>query len=756
VNAAALTARPPVARAPGRPSAGVGWLPRPATFAFCALALFAGVRFAALLAHPPVLRVLGVVVAAGAGGAALSYTRSLPRRYRLATTVRVLIVVLGAYLALRAAGVSPALLWPWRWSRLARELGRGLDGLDGLWPYDGRLAQARLAVMFVLPATIVPAATLAFWPAPGGAAMRRALALVVLLGVFVTAAMNEPQVGWRVQGILLLVLLCLWAWAWRPQVVDSTRAPAWMLVVAALALIGAGVVHSRTPLLDYRGWNPFGPTFPATSFNWNQTYGPLPWSTSNETMVSVDSRAPHLWRATTLDRFDGVGFVQSDGQPASTGALTAARLNPRWVTHATFTIRGLSSAQLLSPGQLIGTSVSGEPPPRLDHVTSDGTVAVAGAVPQSGERYTVSAYAPQPSASEMRAAPRSYPAAYVPYTEFELPVSSTSQSLTSSSSRAGVARIQASPYARVYALARRLAAGAASSYAVAARIEAFLHHGFTYDEHPKRSAYPLVSFLFSERIGYCQQFSGAMTLMLRMDGVPARVAAGFLPGARNRSTGLYEVSAQDAHAWVEVFFTGIGWVPFNPTPAHPIPGSSAPIAAGQSGPAATLRFRALALQTRHRARTGTASVVAGGGVDAGVAIAIALAGALALLLGLGLGKGAISAERAFADDAEGAVGELSRALARIGIPLAPGTTLVELERQLQRSHGPAASRYVRLLCARRYAPNVDARLPTVRDRRLMRRALCAHRGPLARVRALLALPPWTGRLRWRPASRRCR
>src|SRR5258708_35547969 len=60
-----------------------------------------------------------------------------------------------------------------------------------------------------------------------------------------------------------------------------------------------------------------------------------------------------------------------------------------------------------------------------------------------------------------------------------------------------------------------------------------------------------------------------MAMLLRMDGVPARVAAGFLPGTLDHATGLYRVSASDAHAWVEVYFAGIGWVPFDPTPPAP-------------------------------------------------------------------------------------------------------------------------------------------------------------------------------------------
>ncbi len=725
---------------PSEPTATREWqLPTLAIAAFSALALLACTRFAGLLAHPPTLRVLGVVAAAAVGGAALAATRPMPQRGRLATVMRVVIVALTAYVSLRAAGAPAGLAWPWRWARLASELARGLDALDGLWPYSGEFAEARMAVMLALCAATVPAAALAFWPGERRAPERRIAALALLLILYVTATANESQVGWQVQGILLLALVCAWVWAWRPRAADRVRALAWMLVGAVLALLAAGVVRSGKPLVDYHDWNPFGPAFTATSFNWNQVYGPLPWPTSTETMVDVASPSPHLWRATTLDRFDGVRFLHSDAVPPESGALTGVALDPRWITTATFTVRGLSSEQLLSPGQVLDAKIAGVAVPRLEPVAADGTVSAFGAPPQSGDRYTVSAYAPQPSAAEMRRAPRMFPAAYLPYTEFELPASGQATSPVSAENPSGVARIEASPYARVYALARRLASGAPSIYDVVARIEAFLRHGFTYDADPPRSAYPLVSFLLTDRIGYCQQFSGAMTLMLRMDGVPSRVAAGFLSGSRNPSSGLYEVSAQDAHAWVEVYFAGIGWVPFDPTPAASHASASDPALAKLS--AEHRRARRAASRRQPRRPVAKASGAPGGRGGPGAALAIGIASALALLLGAAWWAGAVRLERALAGDAEGAVRELSRALEKVGLPLAAGTTLTELERRLQVSHGPAAGRYVRLLCERRYAHDADPRLPSARDRRLLRRALCARRGVLARIRVLLALPP---------------
>ena len=89
---------------------------------------------------------------------------------------------------------------------------------------------------------------------------------------------------------------------------------------------------------------------------------------------------------------------------------------------------------------------------------------------------------------------------------------------------------------------------------------------YTAESHPLTSP-TLDTFLFGNKLGYCQQFSGAMALLLRMGGVPARVASGFAPGSYDRKRKEYVVRDLDAHSWVEAYFPGYGWVPFDPTPA---------------------------------------------------------------------------------------------------------------------------------------------------------------------------------------------
>ena len=73
-------------------------------------------------------------------------------------------------------------------------------------------------------------------------------------------------------------------------------------------------------------------------------------------------------------------------------------------------------------------------------------------------------------------------------------------------------------------------------------------------------------FLFVDQRGVCEHFVSAMVVMLRSLGVPARLASGFGSGQFNAFTNYYEVRANDAHAWVEVYFPQYGWIPFDPTP----------------------------------------------------------------------------------------------------------------------------------------------------------------------------------------------
>ena len=114
-------------------------------------------------------------------------------------------------------------------------------------------------------------------------------------------------------------------------------------------------------------------------------------------------------------------------------------------------------------------------------------------------------------------------------------------------------------------------AGATTPYDQAKAIESwFLAKGrFTYTLKPplaRSGERPLDFFLFTSKKGFCQDFSTAMNVMLRTLRIPSRQMSGFGAGVFDEKTHQYTVNSLDAHSWVEVFFPGYGWIPFEPTP----------------------------------------------------------------------------------------------------------------------------------------------------------------------------------------------
>ncbi|MDQ3262304.1 MAG: transglutaminase-like domain-containing protein [Myxococcota bacterium] len=103
----------------------------------------------------------------------------------------------------------------------------------------------------------------------------------------------------------------------------------------------------------------------------------------------------------------------------------------------------------------------------------------------------------------------------------------------------------------------------------ASAAEAFFRDGFEYTLEVDLTGrgHPLAVLLRERRAAYCTYFASAMAILLRMEGIPARVVGGFAPSERNPLSGVVTVRERDAHAWVEVYLADEGrYVPFDPTP----------------------------------------------------------------------------------------------------------------------------------------------------------------------------------------------
>jgi transglutaminase-like putative cysteine protease len=126
-------------------------------------------------------------------------------------------------------------------------------------------------------------------------------------------------------------------------------------------------------------------------------------------------------------------------------------------------------------------------------------------------------------------------------------------------------------------LTAKITANATTPYTRARAISDYFANpanGFTYSLlAPKGDSGDALTDFLKNKVGYCQQYAATMGVMLRLAKVPARVVLGYAHDVPD-PTGTFKVSTFDAHAWVEAYFAGIGWVPFDPTPISGISGGS--------------------------------------------------------------------------------------------------------------------------------------------------------------------------------------
>ena len=126
---------------------------------------------------------------------------------------------------------------------------------------------------------------------------------------------------------------------------------------------------------------------------------------------------------------------------------------------------------------------------------------------------------------------------------------------------------------RVGELAEKITESSESVYDKTKAIERYFdRNGFVYDQ--KNVAVPtgdqdyVDQFLFDTKVGYCDNFSTSMVVMLRTIGIPARWVKGFAPGELGRNENkesVYKITNNEAHSWVEAYMPGVGWMPFEPT-----------------------------------------------------------------------------------------------------------------------------------------------------------------------------------------------
>jgi transglutaminase-like putative cysteine protease len=544
---------------------------------------------------------LAAAVATGLGAWALGPVFTRPAWMPPSLAAVAVVAVTG--LALRAAG--PAL---WAWASGGRALPARVAAVGVPLVPLGQLA-ALLCLMTLL---FSPAGAVGGWlPTPdsladlgavltdGSAEVREQstpalpltglLALVVLLVGIVAVVVDLIAVGGRqpaLAGLGLLVLFCvpvstvtgsiglvavaapaaglallLWADQSRRLASRAGRAggragaPA-AAGTAVLALVVALVVGSVVPTLSEgrlaQGFGSGGGTgSPGTALDpaaalQGQLTLPEPID-----LLRVDTSVPDpgYLRVVTLDVYSAeegwtIGNLDGEASVAQPDELTPlpARRGGREVA-ATITAVAHDDRFLPVFASPLAVSIADPGAWRFDPAT--GTV-FGRDVSTAGDRWAVTAVEPQPSDDELRASGPLPEGSPVLERDTALPpLDPTVTDLV-----AGLTADAATPYEAVLAIQGHFSR----------------ENGFVYSlsTTPGTTGDDLADFLRLKQ-GYCEQYAGAMAAMVRAAGIPARVALGYTPG-RVQPGGGRMVTSDDAHAWVEVYFDDVGWIPFDPTP----------------------------------------------------------------------------------------------------------------------------------------------------------------------------------------------
>jgi protein-glutamine gamma-glutamyltransferase len=486
--------------------------------------------------------------------------------------LRLTAIALSTVLAIWVAfSLPPSAAWPGGsgfFGPLGSRFSRGfLDFYDYRLPIDPTVHPQMHAVILIAIFGFTLAVALAV-------AARRALLAVVLFflaaGWPATLLSGGNELG-RGLAILAVALVLL---------AGMTDRPNRLALIAAGAVVGGALALSSSPavaksaFLDWQHWDFYTRPQKAVSvrYLWDARYDGVRFPKTKTTVLTI--RAPHrsyYWRATVLDRFDGTRWLE-DVWPES--ARQRRELTPASARKRSNLIRQEVTVAALKDDHVIGASLPVfNDLGRAAAYEGQGVARVIGGL-QRDQHYAVWSYAPRPTPEELVRVPPSYPKVLTrPGRELDLAPGVTAPPFGTPGRDARMLkplRGRLLPYAALYERAQQVAGETSSPYAATVALETWFRStgGFTYSELPRTTPGlpPLVGFVVDTKTGYCQHFAGAMALMLRLLGIPARVAAGFVPGRYHDD--FWQVTDHDAHTWVEVWFRGFGWLPFDPTPGR--------------------------------------------------------------------------------------------------------------------------------------------------------------------------------------------
>ncbi|MEA0555803.1 transglutaminase domain-containing protein [Lysinibacillus irui] len=285
-----------------------------------------------------------------------------------------------------------------------------------------------------------------------------------------------------------------------------------------------------------------------------------PFQGDNTLIFTASSRDRHYWRIETKDTYTSKGWVVSEGNfgknvyETDTPILTSLQVGPSENERHIQLDIAIPMPFLIQTYGLISVSAQGSTLFIQDEQTEKMMIEQQVDESKSLSNYSLSYSEPVYSMEQLQL---SYP--------------STLETLDSSFNR--FLQLPNQLPQRVRDLASEITQGKASVYDQIKAVESYFRtNGFRYDK--KEAAIPAENqdyvdqFLFDTKVGYCDNFSTSMVVLLRSVGIPARWVKGFAPGTAGPMTdGLreYQVTNDNAHSWVEAYIPGAGWMEFEPT-----------------------------------------------------------------------------------------------------------------------------------------------------------------------------------------------
>lgn len=273
---------------------------------------------------------------------------------------------------------------------------------------------------------------------------------------------------------------------------------------------------------------------------WVSTSDPAPLFPQVAVNLPKEDQIIHYWRGNIFHTYTGRGWYQ----PAMVvdnslqDALPETPPSGRYYLRQNFALAARTSGTLFS----VNDPVQTDGRVYLQATVEDASRVVVG----TESEYQVISVATRVSANQLAEAPMDYPE-NIANLYLQLP--------------------EALP-TRIRQLAQRVVSGADNPHLKALQIQNYLRTNFQYDlaAQPAPAGRDVVDyFLFDSQRGFCSHYASAMVVMLRSQGVPARVVTGYAMGDYDYDRSAYRVPVSASHAWVEVYFPGYGWIEFEPT-----------------------------------------------------------------------------------------------------------------------------------------------------------------------------------------------